>query len=86
MRMHAATKAGVAGCGLVLIGVGFAEPSLVMWIKIAVSIAFLLLTTPIAAHLLGRAGYVAGVPLWGGTKEDQLSQELRRGDFDRGPP
>src|SRR5690606_25495935 len=33
-------------------------------------------------HLLARAGYVAGVPLWGGTREDQLKGELPRGDFD----
>lgn len=83
LRMHAATKAGVAGCGLILIGVGFAEPSFGLWIKVTIAIAFLLLTTPIAGHLLGRAGYVAGVPLWSGTSEDQLSRELRRGDFDQ---
>lgn len=83
MRMHAATKAGVAGSGLVLIGVGFAEPAASMWIKVTIGISFLLLTTPIAGHLLSRAGYVAGVPLWIGTKEDQLGRELRRGNFER---
>jgi monovalent cation/proton antiporter MnhG/PhaG subunit len=86
LRMHAATKAGVAGAGLVLIGVALAEPSLGMWIKLAVAIALLLLTTPIAGHLLARAGYVSGVPLWGGTREDQLAGELRRGDFERPSP
>lgn len=85
MRMHAATNAGVAGCGLFLIGVAFAEPSPGMWIKVAIAITFLLLTTPIAGHLLARAGYVAGVPLWGGTREDQLKGELPRGDFDHPP-
>lgn len=85
MRMHAATKAGVAGCGLLLIGVAFSHPSPGMWIKVAIAIAFLLMTTPIAGHLLARAGYVAGVPLWGGTREDQLRGELPRGDFDHPP-
>lgn len=83
MRMHSATKAGAAGCGLVLVGVGFAEPSISMWLKVTLGITFLLLTTPIAGHLLGRSGYVAGVPLWVGTIEDELSRELKRGDFDR---
>lgn len=83
MRMHAATKAGVAGCGLLLIGVAFGMPSLSMWVKVAIAIVFLLLTTPIAGHLLGRAGYVAGVPLWARTVEDQLRSELPRGTFDR---
>lgn len=83
MRMHASTKAGVAGTGLILIGVGFSDPSLGLWVKIALAVTFLLLTTPIAGHLLARAGYVAGVPLWSGTSIDQLSDTLPRGDFDR---
>ena len=83
LRMHAATKAGVAGAGLVLVGVAFAEPSVGMWVKVALAIAFLLLTTPIAGHLLARAGYVAGVPLWGGTYQDELQRELPRGEFER---
>lgn len=83
MRMHAATKAGVAGAGLVLIGVAFAEPSATMWFKVVLAIAFLLVTTPVAGHLLARAGYMAGVPLWNATREDQLEGELRRGQFDR---
>jgi monovalent cation/proton antiporter MnhG/PhaG subunit len=83
LRMHAATEAGVAGCGLLLIGVGFAYPSVEMWTKVLIAVAFLLLTTPIAGHLLARAGYVAGVPLWSGTADDQLESELGRGDFER---
>ena len=83
LRMHAATKAGIAGAGLVLVGVAFAEPSVGMWVKVTLAIAFLLLTTPIAGHLLARAGYVAGVPLWGGTYQDELRHELPRGEFDR---
>lgn len=86
LRMHAATKAGVAGAGLVLVGVAFAEPSAGMWGKVALAITFLLLTTPVAGHLLARAGYVAGVPLWGGTYQNQLEGELPRGAFDRRVP
>ncbi|HWK97065.1 MAG TPA: monovalent cation/H(+) antiporter subunit G [Pseudolabrys sp.] len=82
LRMHAATKAGVTGAGLVLIGVAFAEPSVGMSLKVALAITFLLLTTPVAGHLLARAGYVAGVPLWGGTYQDELAGELPRGKFE----
>ena len=85
MRMHAATKAGVVGSGLVLIGVALAYPSMGMAIKVAIAVAFLLLTTPVAGHLLARAGYVAGVPLGRGTVQNQLDGELPRGDFDRHP-
>lgn len=83
MRMHAATKAGVAGCGLVLIGVGFADGTAATWIKVSMAILFLLLTTPVAGHMLGRAAYVGGAPLWSGTTGDALHQVLPRGQFGR---
>ncbi len=40
--------------------------------------AFLLLTTPVAAHVIARASYLADVPLWDGTVLDE-----RRRDSDR---
>ena len=86
LRMHAATKAGVAGAGLVLIGVAFAEPSVGMWAKVCIAVVFLLITTPVAGHLLARAGYVAGVPLWGGTYQDELEGKLPRGEFETRSP
>src|SRR5690606_14570701 len=82
MRMHAATKAGVAGCGLVLIGVALADGSAATWGKVSVALVFLLLTTPVAGHLLGRAAYVSGAPFWHGTAEDALSGVLPRTDFE----
>lgn len=86
MRMHAATKAGVAGAGLVLIGIVFAVPSFEVAIKVALANLFLLLTIPVAGHLLGRAGYVGGVPLWRGTERDELAGVLKRGAFDAPHP
>ncbi|MFW2357384.1 monovalent cation/H(+) antiporter subunit G [Hydrogenophaga sp.] len=85
MRMHAATKAGVVGSGLVLLGVAVAEGSLSTWIKVALAIVFLLLTTPVAGHLLGRAAYVGGAPLWRGTAQDSLAEVLPRGRFGAAP-
>lgn len=81
MRMHAATKAGVVGCGLVLIGVGFADGTLGTWSKIAIALLFLLLTTPVAGHLLGRAAYIGGAPFWEKTAGNALERVLPRGHF-----
>ncbi|MHB1329920.1 MAG: monovalent cation/H(+) antiporter subunit G [Gemmatimonadales bacterium] len=81
MRMHAATKAGAAGSGFILLGVAALHPEAGTLIKAAVAILFLLLTTPIASHLLARAGYVGGVSLWDGTVEDRLEETLSRGRF-----
>jgi monovalent cation/proton antiporter MnhG/PhaG subunit len=84
MRMHAATKAGVVGCGLVLVGVAMADGTAGTWGKIGLTLIFLLLTTPVAGHLLGRAAYVGGAPLWAGTSGDALERVLPRGRFDAG--
>jgi multicomponent Na+:H+ antiporter subunit G len=76
-RMQATTKAASLGAGMVLIGVAihFAQPGVTM--RAAVTIAFIVLTTPVAAHLLGRAAYFLGVPLWPGSVRDEL-----RGHYD----
>ena len=42
----------------------------------AVSIgAFVLLTTPVAGHVIARAAYFADVPLWKGTVLDERRQD-----------
>ncbi|MDA0837007.1 MAG: monovalent cation/H(+) antiporter subunit G [Planctomycetota bacterium] len=35
-------------------------------------IAFLFLTAPIAAHMIGRVAYFVGLPPWEGTKVDEI--------------
>jgi len=82
MRMHAATKAGVAGSGLVLLGVAVFDGSAATWTKAVLAVVFLLVTTPVAGHLIGRAGYVSGVALWRGTSEDALDGVLPRAGVD----
>lgn len=72
LRMSAATKAATLGAGLNLLAVAvyfgeFGTTSRALAIAI-----FLLLTAPVAAHMLGRAAYVTRVPLWDGTKRDEL--------------
>lgn len=71
-RMHSSTKAGAMGAMLIMVGVviGFAD-----WLALARGLAivlFIMMTTPIAAHAIGRAAYFIGVPLWDGTIKDEL--------------
>jgi monovalent cation/proton antiporter MnhG/PhaG subunit len=82
LRMHAATKAGVVGSGLILIGVGFAFNDFDTWLRVGLIVAFLLVTTPVSAHGLGLGAYLGGAPLWGGTTADQLAGVLKRHAFD----
>lgn len=63
LRMHAATKAGTLGVGLICGGVALAMGGAVALKALAV-LVFLFFTAPIGAHLIGRAAYRARVPLW----------------------
>ncbi|GAB5467996.1 MAG: monovalent cation/H(+) antiporter subunit G [Rhodospirillales bacterium] len=77
IRMHASTKAGTLGCGLILVAVAvhFGETGLVA--RAVAAIVFLLLTAPVAAHMIGRAAYRSGVPLWKGMVIDELADAQR---------
>jgi len=59
-RMHASTKAGTLGATLTLVAtaVTFGDTSTVA--KSLTAIVFLLLTAPIAAHMIGRASLRKG--------------------------
>ena len=54
-RMHASTKAGVLGSSLIMVAVGLVKEDPGTWARVIVAIFFLLLTAPIAAHMIGRA-------------------------------
>jgi multicomponent Na+:H+ antiporter subunit G len=56
-RMHAASKAGAVGGGLILISVAVMSFDFGVALRAIVGFCFLLLTTPVAAHLLARASY-----------------------------
>jgi multicomponent Na+:H+ antiporter subunit G len=77
MRLQVASKASSLGAGLLMlaVAVNFAELGIV--VRALLVVAFIFLTTPVSAHLLGRAAYLTGVPLWSGTGDDAL-----RGAYD----
>ena len=75
VRMHASTKAGTLGVGLIVIGVAvhFAteEGGSLVVAKALLIVLFLLLTAPVGAHLIGRSAYRSETPLWEGTVVDE---------------
>lgn len=74
MRMHAATKAGTLGAGLLLGAVAVTVPDPGIVARAVATIVFLLLTAPIAAHLIARAAYRTGeAVLWDRTCVDELA-------------
>jgi len=60
LRMHASTKAGTLGAGLLVAGVAVTYTQENLGLTAFIIIVFLFATLPVAGHLLGRAMYVSG--------------------------
>jgi multicomponent Na+:H+ antiporter subunit G len=82
-RMHASSKAGTLGAALVLVAVAVHFGDAAVTVRALVVCVFLLLTAPIASHVIARAAYRSGVPLSPETVVDELAQAMRR---DEGQP
>ncbi len=76
MRLHASTKAGTLGVAFTATGLMCYYPRLSIVARGSVLVVFLLLTAPVAAHMIGRAAYYEAdaldVELWEGTVIDQM--------------
>ena len=72
LRMSATAKAGTLGIGFIVLGsvLFFREFSIAT--RALALIVFLISTAPVSAHMLGRAAYFNGVPLWKGTTQNDL--------------
>ncbi|MHA6965955.1 monovalent cation/H(+) antiporter subunit G [Zobellella denitrificans] len=74
-RMHATSKAGALGAGLMAVGFAvffFADTSVV--VRALAVVVFVIMTAPVAAHVMARAGYFVGIKLWEGTVKDVIKE------------
>lgn len=73
LRLSVTIKAATLGIGLILgsVALFFGETSVTT--KLLATILFLLLTAPVAAHMIGRAAHFAGTKLWDKTIFDDLN-------------
>jgi multicomponent Na+:H+ antiporter subunit G len=72
IRMHAATKSGTLGVSGMLLAVALHFGDLGIAMRSALIIVFIFMTAPVAAHFIGRAAYIVGVPQWERTVTDEL--------------
>lgn len=72
MRMQSASKASTLGIACLLLAFAFHFPGVSVNIRVIGVIAFFYVTAPVTAHLIGRAAYFVGVPLWKNTIIDEL--------------
>ena len=70
-RMQAATKASALGTGLLFLAVAVHFADFGVATRALATVAFLILTAPVAGHMLARAAYLVGVPLWKETVVDE---------------
>lgn len=75
MRMHAATKAGAFGSGLMLLAAALHFGSLRAVLTALAILIFFYLTTPVAAQTIAEAAYRRGVKLWPKSGVDQLARD-----------
>jgi len=87
MRMQAATKAATLGAGCMLLAVAVHFGDLTIVARALLVTAFVFLTAPVAAHMIARAAYSVGTPLWEGTIADELrdQRQLAEQRPDEGP-
>lgn len=74
IRANAATKAAGLGVAAVLIGVAVVIGTPAAFAKLGAAAFLQFLTAPVAGHIMGRAAYRSGAPLWEGTEVDDLRQ------------
>lgn len=75
-RMHASTKAASLGVGLMLLAATLYFRELGITTKALTTIAFVFITAPVGAHMLGRAAYLREVGMWEKSLMDEAKGKL----------
>jgi multicomponent Na+:H+ antiporter subunit G len=71
-RASASTKAAGLGVAMVLGGTAFLFGTTEAAVKLTIAVILQFVTAPVSGHVIGRAAYRSGAPLWEGTHIDDL--------------
>ena len=85
-RMHASTKAGTLGVGLIVVAAAVHFDQLGVTTRALMIFFVLQLTAPVAAQLIGRAAYRTGTRLSEQTRIDELATALGSSPGSHGYP
>ncbi|UZJ66038.1 monovalent cation/H(+) antiporter subunit G [Sphingobacterium sp. KU25419] len=72
LRLSVTVKAATLGVGLLLLCAAIVFPDVSVTTKTIAIAFFLMLTAPVAAHMIGRVAYITGIKVWKGTIMDEL--------------
>ncbi len=78
MRMSASAKGATLGVGATLLAAAVFFGELTVAAQAVATVVFVMLTTPVATHMIARAAYFNGTPLWANTLVDQLCDRYDR--------
>lgn len=70
LRLSVTVKAATLGVGVFLICAAIVFPDVSVTAQAVAIIFFLLLTAPVAAHMIGRTAYRSGISIWKNTTID----------------
>jgi monovalent cation/proton antiporter, MnhG/PhaG subunit len=77
-RMHATTKPQILGLIFILTAIALQERRWSTILMLVTLLLFQMMTAPISAHMIGRAGYRTGVVAPGSLLVDELAQAIER--------
>ncbi len=75
-RLHATTKCDTLGAGLMLLGLAL-QGNLVVAGKLILIIILIWVANPTAAHVIGKASYLSGIPMEEGSFEMDVAAKER---------
>jgi multicomponent Na+:H+ antiporter subunit G len=78
-RLQASTKCVTLGACLLLVGIAVLSGAAPTVIKCLVCAAFILVTSPTAAHALARGAHASGVKLWEKSLVDRYQEDGQPG-------
>jgi multicomponent Na+:H+ antiporter subunit G len=83
-RLQTSTKASTLGVGCIVVAAALEMGDPGSSARVLLVGAFLILTTPISAHMISRAAYAERVPLWHGAVIDEFKVHSREAAKDGG--
>lgn len=84
-RVQASAKAATLGVALMILALAIHFADFGITVSALLVIGFFLLTAPVAGHMIARAAYFSGAPLWGNQVPDELKKALQEEER-RDPP
>lgn len=77
-RLHATTKIATLGTFGVMLAIAIKAGFSTMGLKAITVGIFLLLTAPVAAHMIARAAHRSGAKMWTGSVTDEYEEDNKR--------